>query len=93
MENEKIPADIQALSFEEALKELETQVGKLDSGSCQTLEELTNCFERSCFLSAHCRNILTKLDKRISVLTRDDGKDGQWSDFDPDSGHREDPPF
>lgn len=93
MKRKKIPSDIQKMSFEEALAELEVQVGKLDEGSCKTVMELTDCFERSFYLSTHCRNILTKLDKRISLLTSDDGKDGQWEDFDPESGRREDDLF
>ncbi len=89
MKKNKIPVDIQQMTFEEALTELETQVAKLDAGNCRTVTELTDCFERSFYLSTHCRNILTRLNKRISLLTGDDGKDGQWSDFDPESGRRE----
>ena len=89
MKKPKIPADIQKMTFEEALTELEKQVAKLDAGNCQTVTELTDCFERSFYLSKYCRDILTKLDKRIALLTADDGEDGQWSDFDPESGRRE----
>jgi len=34
-------------------------------------------------LAAFCRKKLDTLERRIEVLTRDDGKNGEWSDFHP----------
>jgi len=72
----------QELSFEQALEELETLVGKMETGRLP-LEELISGFERGNRLAAFCRKKLDTLERRIEVLTRDDGKNGEWSDFHP----------
>lgn len=66
--------------FEVALTELEQLLSEMESGK-KPLEELIGCFERGTALSNFCRNKLAKLEKRIEILTTDDGESGQWSDF------------
>ena len=89
----KIPADIQAMSFEKAVAELETLVAKMEAGS-QTLEELTANFERGCYLNEHCRRQLAALEKKISVFSGDpESNSGQWVDFDENEGRRDELPF
>ena len=50
-------SDINELSFEKALEELEQIVAKLESGEL-TLEESVTVFERGRRLSDHCQEIL-----------------------------------
>lgn len=78
----RIPEDIQAMPFETALAELEALVAKMETGGL-ALEELMTGFERGRLLTEYCRGKLTALERRIDLLTRDDGGDGQWSDFAP----------
>jgi len=47
------PADIAALSFEQALAELEQIVAKLESGQAP-LEDSIRMYERGAALKAHC---------------------------------------
>lgn len=50
-------ADIDALSFEQALAELERIVGQLESGQAP-LEESVKLYERGAALKAHCERRL-----------------------------------
>lgn len=88
----KIPADIAAMNFEQALAELETLVAKMENGGLP-MNELMNDFERGCQLTGHCRKQLAIMERKISMLVNDDGKDGQWTDFDESSGKRVDDEF
>jgi exodeoxyribonuclease VII small subunit len=77
-----IPEDIQNMPFEQALNELETLVAKMENGGL-TLEELMNGFERGKLLTISCRSKLATLERKIEILSNDNGADGQWSDFAP----------
>lgn len=93
MSDIKIPEEISAMPFEKAIAELETLVAKMENGG-QNLEDLMNCFERGRYLTEHCRSQLSTLERKIAILTNDDGQDGRWDDFDASSGRRmDDPPF
>ena len=74
--------NIENLSFEAALQELEQLVGKMESGGL-SLDELVKGFERGRMLTGHCRAQLDAFERKITLLTRDDGGDGVWRDFDP----------
>ncbi len=63
--------DINELSFENALEELEDIVAKLESGDL-TLEESVTVFERGRRLSDRCQGILDNAELRVNQLT-DDG--------------------
>ena len=89
MQNSNIPQDILAMSVDQAIAELETQVAKMEAGG-QTLEELTAIFERGMMLSKYCREQLAKLERKIQLLTSDNDEEGLWTDFDPSSGKRQD---
>lgn len=86
MESEKIvvPEDIAAMPFEQALSELEKLVGQMESGG-MPLSDLMAGYERGRQLTAYCRQQLDGFEKKISILTADDGAKGQWSDFTPDN--------
>ncbi len=55
------------LSFEDALKKLETVVDKLEDDQV-SLEESVNLFEEGTRLSAYCSSILEKAELRIEKV-------------------------
>jgi exodeoxyribonuclease VII small subunit len=66
-------ADVSALSFEEALAELERIVRGLESGQ-QKLEEAIIAFERGSALRRHCESKLADAELRIqAIVERADG--------------------
>lgn len=60
--------DISALPFEQALKELEDIVGKLESGDV-ALEESISLYERGEKLKKHCEKQLKSAEQRIEKIT------------------------
>ena len=67
-------ADIAGLSFEEALKELERIVGRLESGEAQ-LQEAIDLYERGDQLRRQCAARLDAAQARIEKIRV--GADGQ----------------
>ena len=61
-------ADIGDLSFERALKELETIVGRLERGDVE-LEESIAIYERGEALKAHCDKLLKLAEAKVEKLT------------------------
>ncbi|MCP4635859.1 MAG: exodeoxyribonuclease VII small subunit, partial [Methyloversatilis sp.] len=57
-------SDITTLSFEEAMRELEATVGKLETGEA-TLEESIALYERGAALRAHCEARLREAEERV----------------------------
>jgi exodeoxyribonuclease VII small subunit len=69
-------ADVSALSFEDALAELEKIVRGLESGQ-QKLEEAITAFERGSALRRHCEAKLAEAETRIqAIVERADGSLG-----------------
>ena len=62
--------EIETLSFEDAQKELEAIVGRLEAGEL-TLNESLTLFERGQKLAAHCNKQLEQATLRIEQLTSD----------------------
>ncbi|MDB5468601.1 MAG: exodeoxyribonuclease small subunit [Caulobacter sp.] len=60
-------ADIDALSFEDALKELERIVQTLESGQAP-LEESISVYERGALLKAHCEKKLEAARLRVEKV-------------------------
>lgn len=56
------------LSFEEALKQLETIVGQLESGKAP-LDESIESYERGIALKTHCEKKLTEARLKIEKIT------------------------
>lgn len=81
---------LEKLSFESALQELEQLVGKMENGGL-SLDELVKGFERGRLLSEHCRKQLDSLERKISLLSRDDGGNGEWRDFESAAGNTASP--
>ncbi|MET0307143.1 MAG: exodeoxyribonuclease VII small subunit [Sphingomonas sp.] len=63
-------ADIATLSFEEALKELERIVGRLESGEAQ-LQEAIDLYERGDRLRRQCAARLDAAQARIEAIRTD----------------------
>lgn len=61
-------SEIEQLSFEEAMRELEATVGKLETGEA-TLEESIALYERGAKLRAHCEDRLRKAEERVEKIT------------------------
>ncbi|MEE2860107.1 exodeoxyribonuclease VII small subunit [Paracoccus rhizosphaerae] len=61
-------SDIKTLSFEEAMRELEATVGKLETGEA-TLEESIKLYERGAALRAHCEARLREAEERVEKIT------------------------
>lgn len=71
-----IPSNVAALSFEEALAELEKIVRGLESGQ-QKLEEAITAFERGSALRRHCEAKLAEAETQIqAIVERADGSLG-----------------
>lgn len=72
MAESKAKADIQKMSFEDALKELETIVRSLESGSGQ-LDAAIDAYERGAALKKHCEAKLREAQAKIEKITVDAG--------------------
>ncbi len=64
------PSDIAGLSFEQALKELEQIVGKLERGDVE-LEPSIALYERGEALRAHCEHLLRRIEAKVEKITLD----------------------
>ena len=68
-----IPADIEKLSFEEALAELEDIVQRLEAGDV-SLEESIEIYTRGALLKRHCESKLRAAEEKIEkVVLSPDG--------------------
>jgi exodeoxyribonuclease VII small subunit len=77
-------ADIEQLSFERALKELEAIVGRLERGDVE-LEESISIYERGDALKAHCDRLLKQAEAKVERLTfGPDGAPNGSEPFDPE---------
>jgi exodeoxyribonuclease VII small subunit len=61
------PADIAALTFEQALAELEQIVARLESGQAP-LEDSIGMYERGAALKAHCESRLAAARLRVEKI-------------------------
>jgi exodeoxyribonuclease VII small subunit len=64
--------DKKALTFEEAMKELEDIVSRLEKGSL-TLDESIEAFQKGITLSKYCNRMLEDMEKKITVLLEKEG--------------------
>ena len=75
---------LEELSFENAIAELEALVSKMETGRL-SLDELVSGFERGRKLAGFCRSQLDQFERKITLLSKDDGNEGVWQDFAPES--------
>jgi exodeoxyribonuclease VII small subunit len=84
MTNTKAPArnhaDIREMSFERAMKELESIVGRLERGDVE-LEESIAIYERGEALKEHCDRLLKQAEAKVEKLTF--GSDGRPKGTEP----------
>ena len=80
--------ELKDIPFEQAIEELENLVDDMEQGE-MPLDKMISCFERGTALTKVCRQKLSKLEKKIEVLIKDNGAEGEWEDFD-DSSERKD---
>ena len=59
--------DVEALSFEEAMAELESIVRRLEGGQAR-LEEAMDSYARGTALRAHCERKLSEAEARVQAL-------------------------
>ena len=69
----EVPADIAAMSFEEALAELEQIVRRLEGGQVK-LDEAILSYERGAQLKQHCERKLNEAQQRVDRIVI--GSDG-----------------
>lgn len=62
--------DTTALTFEDAIKELNTIVARIEQGQISLDDSLQN-YEKGMALIAHCRQVLQKAEKRIEKISAD----------------------
>lgn len=76
MAEAKIPADIAALSFEDALAELEKIVKQLEGGQGK-LDDAIKSYERGAFLKRHCEAKLREAQAKVEkIVLAADGTPG-----------------
>jgi len=68
-----LPDDIAAMSFEQALAELESVVGKLESGQVG-LEDSIEMYTRGALLKQHCAAKLADAQARVEKVVDAGGK-------------------
>ncbi|MDP1639371.1 MAG: exodeoxyribonuclease VII small subunit [Hyphomicrobium sp.] len=73
-------ADVTDMTFERALKELESIVTRLEKGDVE-LEESINIYERGEVLKAHCDQLLRQAEAKVEKLTF--GADGSPKGTEP----------
>ncbi|MDE2165826.1 MAG: exodeoxyribonuclease VII small subunit [Alphaproteobacteria bacterium] len=74
MAQKTTPSEIAKLSFEEALKELEDIVRRLEAGNAK-LDEALAAYERGAVLKQHCESKLREAQARVDkIVLGSDGK-------------------
>ena len=73
MQNPGVPPDIAAMSFEDALAELEQIVRRLEGGQVK-LDEAILSYERGAQLKQHCERKLNEAQQRVDRIVI--GSDG-----------------
>ena len=68
------PKDINALNFEQAIKDLTSIVEKIEQGEVP-LQDSLNQYETGMTLITHCRTLLHDAEARIEVISKQDGQD------------------
>lgn len=79
--NEAMENSIENLTFEQALRELQTIVDKLETGEV-TLDEAIEMYERGVKLSKYCIQKLTQAELRIKKIIKDEANGFTLLDFD-----------
>lgn len=73
----------ETLQFEQALKELEALVERMEQGEL-TLEESLRSFERGIELTRHCQQALRDAEQKVEILTSESDGDSGVEQFQPE---------
>lgn len=65
--------DVQSMSFEESMRELESLVQKLEAGGTD-LDESIGIYERAVALRNRCKEILDQSERRIKKIMESSGE-------------------
>ena len=65
-------SDVEEMSFEDAIKELETVVGQLERGDV-ALDESIALYERGAALKARCEAKLKEAEEKVAKITLGEG--------------------
>ena len=79
----KLPADIQAMNFEDALQELQQIVGQLEKGEGK-LDQAIEAYKRGAALKQHCENKLREAKQQIDKITLGPGGEAKTEPFEVD---------
>jgi exodeoxyribonuclease VII small subunit len=71
------PPEVQSLSYEDALTELDSLIKRLESGSIDLADSIA-CYERGAALAAHCSRLLEATEQKVERLVL--GPDGKPSE-------------
>ncbi len=69
MADQALPDDIAAMSFEQALAELEEIVRNLEKGEAKLDESITK-YERGAALKSHCERKLAEAQERVEKINK-----------------------
>ena len=70
MKNDNDENSLANIDFEQAYKELETLVERMERGE-QSLEDSLSDFERGVTLMKHCHNVLKNAEQKVDILVKD----------------------
>ncbi|MTI42703.1 exodeoxyribonuclease VII small subunit [Roseibium hamelinense] len=85
MTNTEVPQDIASLTFEDALKQLETIVRELEQGNVP-LERSIEIYERGAALRQHCDKLLKSAESKVEkIQLGHDGAAASTTQLDPES--------
>ncbi|WP_290649598.1 exodeoxyribonuclease VII small subunit [Aquisalimonas sp.] len=73
----------ETIDFEQALKELEGLVERMETGEL-SLEDSLKAFERGIELTRHCQTALKTAEQKVEILTRE-GNEDRVEPFEPES--------
>ena len=77
----KIPADVQKMSFEQALEELRQIVGALERGDSK-LDDAIASYQRGAELKAHCESKLRDAQEKVEKISLAPGGEIRTEAFD-----------
>ncbi|MBM3618011.1 MAG: exodeoxyribonuclease VII small subunit [Alphaproteobacteria bacterium] len=83
-EQNPIPAEIKALSFEVALRELEGIVRRMESGESELEQSITD-YARGMALKAHCEAKLTDARMKVEKVVQGEAGSKTTAPFDPEA--------
>ena len=69
MAEKSLPPDVKALSFEDALQQLDEIVKRLESGQSK-LDDAIAAYERGSLLKAHCEAKLREAQMRVDKIAK-----------------------